>query len=121
MLFRSDLLAPARDFRPDVIVSNPPYIDSAECERLMPDVRQFEPRLALDGGPDGLVVVRRLVTEAAALLAPGGALLIEIGHDQGERAAALLNDGGAFTRVDVQKDYGGHDRVVRGIRADLPG
>ncbi len=108
---RGDLLAPARDFRPDVVLSNPPYIDSAECERLMPDVRHFEPRLALDGGPDGLVVVRRLVREAVALLPADGALLVEIGHDQGDRCAELFSAAG-FAEVAVKKDYGGRDRVV---------
>lgn len=113
---RGDVLAPAKDFRPDVILSNPPYISSGECETLMPDVRQFEPRLALDGGPDGLVIIRKLVTQAGALLTPGGALLFEIGHDQGESAAAIVQADGRFAQVAVVKDYGGKDRVVRAAR-----
>lgn len=114
---QGDLLAPARGFQPTAILSNPPYIDSAEIDRLMPDVRLFEPRLALDGGPDGLVLVRRLVREAAALLPPGGPLLIEIGHDQGERAAQVARDLGAFEDISVEKDYGAKDRVLRARRA----
>ena len=113
---RGDVLAPAADFRPDVVLSNPPYITSAECEALMPDVRLFEPRLALDGGLDGLRVVRALVTQAAALLPAGGALLFEIGHDQGPAAAALVEASAAFTGVTVHKDYGGKDRVGRAAR-----
>lgn len=113
---RGDVLAPAKDFRPDVILSNPPYISSGECETLMPDVRQFEPRLALDGGPDGLVIIRKLVTQAGALLTPGGALLFEIGHDQGESAAAIVQADGRFAQVAVVKDYGGKDRVLRAAR-----
>lgn len=112
---RGDVLAPAAAFRPDVVLSNPPYITSAECEALMPDVRLFEPRLALDGGLDGLRVVRALVTQAAALLPAGGALLFEIGHDQGPAAAALVEASAAFTGVTVHKDYGGKDRVVAGV------
>lgn len=113
---QGDVLGPAHDFRPDVILSNPPYIPSRECETLMPDVRQFEPRLALDGGADGLVIVRKLVAQAGALLAPGGALLFEIGHDQGEAAAALVQADGRFGEAAVLKDYGGKDRVVRAAR-----
>lgn len=113
---RGDVLGPAQDFRPDVILSNPPYIPSRECETLMPDVRQFEPRLALDGGADGLVIIRKLVAQAGALLPVGGALLFEIGHDQGEAAAALVQVDGRFAEVAVVKDYGGKDRVVRAAR-----
>lgn len=113
---RGDVLGPAQDFRPDVILSNPPYIPSRECETLMPDVRQFEPRLALDGGADGLVIIRKLVAQAGALLPAGGALLFEIGHDQGEAAAALVQADGRFAEVAVVKDYGGKDRVVRAAR-----
>jgi release factor glutamine methyltransferase len=113
---RGDVLGPAQNFRPDVILSNPPYIPSRECETLMPDVRQFEPRLALDGGADGLVIIRKLVTQAGALLPVGGALLFEIGHDQGEAAAALVQADGRFAEVAVVKDYGGKDRVVRAAR-----
>jgi release factor glutamine methyltransferase len=114
---RGEVLGPARDFRADVVLSNPPYIPTAECERLMPDVRQFEPRLALDGGPDGLRIIRELVAQAGALLPPGGALLFEIGHDQGPAASALLTASGAFSDVAVRADYGGKDRVVSGRRA----
>jgi release factor glutamine methyltransferase len=113
---RGDVLAPAKDFKPDVILSNPPYIPSRDCEELMPDVRQFEPRLALDGGPDGLVIVRKLLAQAGALLSAGGALLFEIGHDQGEAASALVRADARFGEVAVLKDYGGKDRVVRATR-----
>ncbi len=94
----------------DLIVSNPPYIASAEVDRLMVDVRAFEPRLALDGGADGLAVIRRLVDQAARRLAPGGGLLFEIGFDQGPAAHALC--AAQFHAVAVHSDYAGHDRVV---------
>lgn len=117
---RGDLLAalPADGPTFDAVLSNPPYIPSADCETLMPDVRLHEPRLALDGGPDGLAIVRRLLPQAAARLAPGGLLMLEIGHDQGASAAALLREHAAFEAdsVSVEKDYGGQDRVVRALK-----
>ncbi len=110
-----DLLAPVADIgRVDMVVSNPPYIPSAEVERLMPDVRQYEPRGALDGGADGLDLVRRLVDQAAALLPPGGALMMEIGFDQGPAVAALCR--ARFAEVTVHPDYAGHDRVVEAVK-----
>ena len=98
----------------DLIVSNPPYIPSAVVDGLEPDVRRFEPRLALDGGADGLDVVRRIISGAGSRLRPGGALVLEIGHDQGRavtelaQAAASLDP--ASTRI--VPDYEGHDRVL---------
>lgn len=100
----------------DLVASNPPYIPSAEVDRLMPDVRQFEPRGALDGGPDGLDVIRRLVPAAAERLKPGGRLLFEIGHDQGDDARALVEADPRFAEVAVHQDYGGRDRVVEALR-----
>jgi release factor glutamine methyltransferase len=82
----------------------------------MPDVRDFEPRLALDGGRDGLQVIRRLVPAAAAALLPGGALVMEIGHDQGDALRRLLA-GPEWTGVHVHADLAGHDRVVEATRA----
>jgi release factor glutamine methyltransferase len=109
--------APAESERPDgcfqMIVSNPPYIRSGEIETLAPEVKTEEPHMALDGGPDGLLFYRRIITGAPAFLAVGGLLLMEIGADEGEAVGGLLRDGG-FLDVQVLKDYGGHDRVVRG-------
>lgn len=110
-----DLLAPMAALgRVDMVVSNPPYIPSADIERLMPDVRQYEPRGALDGGPDGLDLVRRLIVDAAPLLGPGGALLMEIGFDQGTAVADLCR--AHFSEVTVHPDYAGHDRVVEALK-----
>ena len=67
----------------DLVVSNPPYIASAEIDALQREVREWEPRAALDGGPDGLAVYRRLIPGAARLLRPGGWLILEIGATQG--------------------------------------
>lgn len=97
----------------DVIVSNPPYIPTAEIEKLMAEVRLFEPVTALDGREDGLYFYRRLAAESPAYLNPGGWLLVEIGCDQGEQVAELFRKAG-FCEVSVKKDLAGLDRVVKG-------
>jgi release factor glutamine methyltransferase len=112
-----DLLEPARAFDPDLVVSNPPYIAGRDLADLPPDVRDFEPRLALDGGPDGLAVIRRLVAQSGEVLRPDGRLLFEIGYDQGETAAAVVRSDGRFVDVRVHRDYGARDRVVDARRA----
>lgn len=95
----------------DLILSNPPYISSAVVETLSPEVRDFDPRLALDGGPDGLGPYRIIAAEAADWLKPGGQVLVEIGYDQGEAVAKLFAAAG-FSRIVVEKDLAGLDRVV---------
>ena len=95
----------------DLIVSNPPYIASAIIPTLAPEVRDFDPMLALDGGPDGLAPYRIIAVEAATWLRPGGQVLVEIGYDQGEAVRALFT-GAGFRDVTVHKDLGGLDRVV---------
>lgn len=100
----------------DLVASNPPYIPSAVIDGLMPEVARYEPRLALDGGPDGLDLIRRLIPQAAERLTPGGALLIEIGHDQGPAAQALCAADERFEAVQIVEDYGGNDRVLEATR-----
>jgi release factor glutamine methyltransferase len=108
-----DLFAPvAADAPFDLIASNPPYIASADIPSLPAEVRK-EPLAALDGGPDGLSVIRRLVTDARPLLAPGGALLIEVGAGQAPAVAALLERAG-YRDVTATKDLAGIERVVGG-------
>lgn len=99
----------------DIIVSNPPYIPTADLANLMADVRA-EPVMALDGGPDGLVLIRRLIEQAASRLATGGLFAMEHGFDQGAAVRALLV---APTWRDVQtkRDLGGHERVTLARRA----
>lgn len=112
-VLEGDLLAPVKGERPyDVIASNPPYIPSRDIAGLMADVRDFEPHMALDGGDDGLVLVKRLLREGVELLVPGGALLMEIGHDQGARVVALAKSVGAYDEVSLKEDYAGIERVV---------
>ena len=97
--------------RYDVIVSNPPYIPSAVVDELEPEVRDYEPRIALDGTADGLRFYRILAEESVHYLKPGGRIYLEIGYDQGERVPALLEAAG-FQEVTVIRDFGGNDRVV---------
>jgi release factor glutamine methyltransferase len=111
---RSDLfagLSPGRRF--ELITANPPYIPRAELAKLQPDVREFEPELALVGGDDGLDIVRRLVEQAPEHLEPGGVLALEMGYDQGEATSALFR-AASFEQVTTTKDYGTRDRVVSG-------
>jgi release factor glutamine methyltransferase len=103
---------PARRF--DVVTANPPYIPSADIARLMPDVRDFEPRLALDGGADGLVFVRRILADAPRALVPGGALAVEVGAGQAEAVSALFAAAG-FVDVATARDYARIERVVHGV------
>jgi release factor glutamine methyltransferase len=102
--------------RVDVLCANVPYVPSGAIPTLPRDVRDHEPRLALDGGPDGLDVLRRVAAAAGRWLAPGGFLLCEIGEDQGEAAAALLAEAG-LAELTVLPDMAGGDRVVEGRRA----
>jgi release factor glutamine methyltransferase len=116
-LLRSDLFegVPA-SARFDLVTANPPYIADAEVETLVVDIKGFEPRLALAGGPDGLALVRRLVADAPARLAPGGVLAIEVGAGQAGDVAALFEHAG-LSAIERRRDYGGHERVVSGVLA----
>lgn len=98
-----------------LVVANPPYVEDAEIPTLAPEVAKHEPRLALAGGTDGLDVVRRLATQAFARLVRGGALLVEVGADQGPRAAEIFRSAG-FADVRVIQDLAGRDRVIEGWR-----
>ena len=110
-----DLEAPLVPHAPfDLIVANLPYIPSGEMADLPADVKT-EPALALDGGTDGLTLVRRLCAVAPPLLAPGGTLALEIGAGQAAATVALL-DGAGFGDVATRRDLGGIERVVSGAR-----
>jgi release factor glutamine methyltransferase len=107
-----DLFAPlGPDERFDLITANPPYIPDAELAELDAGIREFEPRLALAGGSDGLDVIRRIVEEAPGHLSPGGVLALEVGHDQADRVAELFEQAG-LSQIGRRRDYGGHERVV---------
>ncbi len=97
----------------DVITCNPPYIRTEEILSLEPEVRDYEPGIALDGGEDGLDFYRRIIPEAGNFLKPGGILLFEIGCDQGKEVTELMEQAG-FQEVRVIRDLAGKDRVVKG-------
>ena len=98
----------------DVIVSNPPYIKTSVCATLDPRVKDFEPRIALDGGETGLDFYDRYLADAINLLKPGGAVFFEIGDDQGEAVARLMSCYG-FSDIMIEKDYASHDRYASAI------
>jgi release factor glutamine methyltransferase len=109
-----DLFAPLGDVRADLIVSNPPYLDATMLAALPPEVAEFEPRPAIDGGADGLDVIRPLVAGARARLRPGGALVLETaGGEQAHQVAALLH-AAEFTQVSLRRDLAGLERFVAG-------
>ncbi len=100
----------------DLIVTNPPYIPSSEIETLQPEVRDHDPRLALDGGPDGLAFFRRLARDAGARLSGDGTLMAEFGDGQSETIAALFK--GSGWRIEgVEPDYSGRSRILIARRA----
>lgn len=114
-LIQGDLFEPIEE-RFDMIVSNPPYIATKEIEDLMPEVRDHEPRMALDGMEDGLYFYRKIIAGALYYLKDGGWLMFEIGYDQGEAVSSMMKAEG-FHQVQVIKDLAGLDRVVAGKRS----
>jgi len=114
---QGDLYDPAAGERFGLIVSNPPYLTPAEWDVAQEEIRDFEPRTALVGGDDGLLFYRRLFSGAPDYLHPAGAVVVEIGCDQGSSVLAIAEDAG-FVEVTIHQDLGGRDRA---ISAWLPG
>jgi release factor glutamine methyltransferase len=109
-----DALGPAASESPfDAILSNPPYIPTAEVQKLEPGVRDYEPHLALDGGPDGLRVVGRIIDQALPLLKPGGHLILEIGTAQEQPVRALIEAHPEYEPAPTVYDLRKHPRVIR--------
>ncbi len=96
----------------DLIVSNPPYIPSKEIDTLQPEIKKYEPRIALDGGEDGLDSIREIIAHAWKFLNPGGFLLLETGCDQKKNVEKIAKDYASYAFVKYIKDYSGHDRVA---------
>lgn len=96
----------------DLILSNPPYIRTDEIEGLQPEIVRYEPRMALDGGPDGLDCIREIIGSAHRLLKPKGCLLLEIGYDQRSGVEKITQSVGCYETVSTEKDYSGYDRVA---------
>ena len=100
----------------DVVVANPPYLAASILPALPAEVRDWEPLGALDGGPDGLRVIRRLLGEACEWLRPGGHLLVEIGEEQGPAARAIVAEAGRYAEILVHRDFRGCERVLEARR-----
>jgi len=100
----------------DLIVCNPPYVSAAEYEALDENVKDYEPRIALFAGDDGLDVCRRVIEKADQFLRPGAALMLEIGYAQGPAIRGLLEQTGVFADIEVEKDFHDNDRIVRAKR-----
>jgi release factor glutamine methyltransferase len=98
----------------DLVTANPPYIPTGDIAGLSPDIRDFEPRIALDGGTDGLDVLRRIVEDAPRWLVPGGVLAVEVGAEEAKSVARSFEARG-FRDVALTKDYGKIERVVSGV------
>ena len=115
-----DLFAPLAPHLPargaDLVVANPPYIETAALPSLPVEVRDWEPRAALDGGADGLAVVRRVLQEAPAWLGPGGWLLAEIGETHGPAVAGLVAADPRYAEVTLSRDFRGRIRFVEARR-----
>lgn len=114
-LLAGDLFAPLGSIAAslDLVVANPPYLPSAVLPSLPPEVSRHEPRAALDGGPDGLAVIRRIVSGAPPVLKPGGWLLMEIGDDQAGPVASLMAAEG-FAWIRARRDLNGVERYIGG-------
>ena len=111
-ILQGDLFTPVSGRKFDLIISNPPYIPSSECDHLQEEV-QWEPRTALDGGADGLDFYRRIAEEAPKHLRSPGYLVLEIGYGEAESVEAMLRAGGAM-KVHTEKDFSGIPRMVCG-------
>jgi release factor glutamine methyltransferase len=113
-LLWGDLFEPlfSRKRKLDMIVSNPPYISSEEMKELPPEVREYEPHLALNAGEEGLDYLKRIIDGAPEHLKPGGALVMETGFDQGDAVLQLIEEKGTYMGSKVTQDYAGLDRVV---------
>lgn len=113
-----DLLAPIKSLRTifNLIVSNPPYIRSGELLELAPEIRRWEPTIALDGGPEGLDTYRRIIAEGHKYLATGGSIVLEIGADMAADVADLFSGSGCYGPASVYQDYAGKDRVIAAVK-----
>jgi release factor glutamine methyltransferase len=108
---QGNLLEPISQ-QPDLVVSNPPYIADNEWSSLEDGVRQYEPSSALRGGADGLEIIGQLIEQASERLAPRGALFVEIGWRQGDRARSLAQSSFPNAQVEIVKDFAGRDRII---------
>jgi release factor glutamine methyltransferase len=99
-----------------LIISNPPYVSSREYENLPKEIKRFEPKRALDGGKDGLEIIRRLLKEAYRFLLPGGHILLEFGEKQGKTILEFTHQLGVYKEPRVIRDYAGKERVLKALK-----
>lgn len=113
-------LPPATDRRPlifDLIVSNPPYINNIDIPHIQPEVRDYEPRMAVDGGPEGLGFYKRIVADAPDHLSTHGYLMVEVGEGQADAVSKMMTDTGILEDISTVKDLAGIERVVKARKA----
>jgi release factor glutamine methyltransferase len=103
-------------FSADLVVANLPYIPEDDLDGLQAEVARFEPRSALDGGADGLFLIRRLIADVLRVLDAGGLLALEIGHDQGTKVESMVNKLGAFSDTEVLRDHAGLSRMFLAVK-----
>lgn len=108
---RGNFLDPVKD-KVDLIISNPPYIPSKNISKLQPEVREWEPRSALDGGRDGLIYINKLIKGSPSRLKPGGTLIFEFGFKQAVPIKKLIQEAGVYSSFNVIKDYSGIERIL---------
>lgn len=102
-----------------LVISNPPYIPTALIQQLEPEIRCYEPSLALDGGPDGLAVIRRIIEQAPHRLVPGGMLVMEVGEAQSELLDEILGKDSRWGKWGWRKDLGGRPRALRAVTREV--
>jgi len=121
--FCGDLFEPVTEEREgyDLIVANPPYIRSGDLAGLAPEIREWEPATALEGGADGLLYYRRIIAAAGDYLKSGGSILLELGDAMGEAVARLFADAGGFGPAQVYRDYAGQERVIVAAKISVAG
>ncbi len=111
-----DLFGPLEELdirgRVDIITANPPYIPSGDVPALQPEVREYEPGVALAAGPDGTEVQKKIIVSAAAFLKPRGVLIMEMGLGQAGALRAMAEDAGSYSSIEIRKDLAGIDRVI---------
>ncbi|MBI5874729.1 MAG: peptide chain release factor N(5)-glutamine methyltransferase [Deltaproteobacteria bacterium] len=115
---QGNLFEPLRglNLKADLIVSNPPYISKKMWAELQPEVKDYEPSIALYGGEDGLDFYRRIISESPEYLTAGGCLMLEMGYGQAEKIKNLIVQGNMFENVTIIKDFAGIDRVIKARR-----
>lgn len=117
---KGDLFEPVKELglegKVSMILSNPPYVPDGELDKLQPEIRYYEPIVALDGGEDGLDFYRRIIAESPLYLYGGGFLILEMGYKQAKGIYSLLNDSGFYNDIEIKKDLAGIERVIKARR-----